>query len=106
MISWLHMPYTISPDDVHKQLISATEFRRRTGRYLDKLAQGQSFVIIRGNIPLGTLTPLPNMPSKDARRADIEKIKRLSGGFHFKKSLTPKQLNNAYDKMYDEMLLR
>ena len=100
------MPQTISLDDIGQHLVSTTDFRRNAGSYLDKLAQGQSFIIIRGNTPLGTLTPLPNASTHNTRKADIEKIKRLSGGFRFKKDLTPAQLNSILDKRYEEMLPR
>lgn len=100
------MPHTISLDDISQQLVSITDFRRKAGGYLDRLAQGQSFIILRDNLPLATVTPVKKLLPINTRQADIEKIKRLSGGFHFKKSLTPKELNDAYDKQYEEMLPR
>ena len=100
------MPQTVSLDDIGKHLVSATDFRRRTGWYLDQLSQGKSFVILRDNVPLGTVTPMQNISRAESRKADIEKIRKLAGGFHFGKSLSPDQLNEEYDKMYDEMLPR
>jgi len=100
------MPQTISFDDISQHLVSITDFRRNAGRYLNQLSQGRSFVIVRDSVPIGTLIPTQNKSTKTTRQADIDTIRRLSGGFHFPKSLSPDQLNKEYDKMYDEMLPR
>ncbi len=87
-------------------IISITNFRRNAGNYLDQLELGNSFTIIRDSAPVAKLVPVTNQPSASTLAQDLAKIKKLAGGFKLGKGRTPKQMNQDYDRMYDQMLPR
>ncbi|MBI5619730.1 hypothetical protein HY950_02095 [Candidatus Gottesmanbacteria bacterium] len=100
------MPYTISLDDIHQHLVSLTDFRRNAGKYVDKLSQQGPLTILRGSKVVAHLIPPTEKKPAMSVEERIKKVRQLAGGFRFKISLTPEQLNEEYDKMYDEMLPR
>ncbi len=100
------MPYTIPLDDIHQRLVSLTDFRRNAGKYVDRLLQQGPLTILRGSkIVAHVIPPTEKKPVMSVEER-IKKVRGLAGGFRFKISLTPQQLNEEYDKIYDEMLPR
>ncbi len=100
------MPHAISIDDIHKHLVSLTDFRRNAGRYVDRLPQQGPLTILRGSKVVAHLIPPTEKKPVMSMEERIKKVQELAGGFKLGISLTPKQLNEEYDKMYDEMLPR
>ncbi|OGG29327.1 hypothetical protein A2973_04390 [Candidatus Gottesmanbacteria bacterium RIFCSPLOWO2_01_FULL_49_10] len=100
------MPHTIFLDDINQHLVSLTDFRRNAGRYVDKLPQQGPLTILRGSKVVAHLIPPVEKKSTMSVEERIKKVRELAGGFRYKIELTPKQLNEEYDKMYDEMLPR
>ncbi|MBI5614051.1 hypothetical protein HY947_03955 [Candidatus Gottesmanbacteria bacterium] len=100
------MPQTISLNDMNKHFISLTDFRRNAGSYIDTLAQKGPYAILRGSRVVAQLiAPIESEPELSTEER-IKKVRELSGGFKLSINLTPKQLNEEYDKIYDEMLPR
>lgn len=100
------MPHTILLDDIGQHLVSLTDFRRNAGKYVDKLPQQGPLTILRGSKVVAHLIPPIEKKSTMSAEERVKKVRELAGGFHFKISLSPKQLNEEYDKMYDEVLPR
>lgn len=100
------MPHTIPFNDISKHLVSLTDFRRNAGRYVDKLPQEGPLTILRGSkVVAHLIPPVETKPILSAEER-VKKVRELAGGFRYKIELTPEQLNESYDKMYDEMLPR
>lgn len=100
------MPQTISLDDIGQHLISITDFRRNAGRYFKNLPQKGPYTILSGGKIMGhVISPTTTKPMLSAEER-VKKVRELAGGFRYKIELTPDQLNQEYDKMYDEMLPR
>ena len=100
------MPQTISLDDIGQHLISITDFRRNAGRYFKNLPQNGPYTILSGGKVMGHVigpTTAKPMLSTEER---VKKVRELAGGFKLGIDLSPEQLNEEYDKMYDEMLPR
>lgn len=100
------MPYTIPLDDIHQHLVSLTDFRRNAGKYVDRLPQQGPLTILRGSkVVAHIIPPVEKKPTMSVEER-IKKVRELAGGFKLGINLTPEQLNEEYDKMYDEMLPR
>lgn len=98
------MPQTISLDDMNKHFISLTDFRRNAGSYIDTLPQKGPYSILRGSKVVANLSAPTESEPELSIEERIKKVRRLAGGFRLGISLTPEQLNEEYDKMYDKML--
>lgn len=89
-------------DLTQAQLVSITDFRRNAGAYI---RMAKPLRIIKDSQEIGTYTP--SFPANDLTIEEkLKKLQQIAGGFSFKTKMTPKQLNDDYDKMYDEMLPR
>jgi len=88
-------------DLVQTQLVSITDFRRNAGAYI---RAAKTFSIVKDSKIVGQFIPAakPQMSTKEK----LEKIERLAGTFNLGTGLTAKQMNEDYDKMYDEMFPR
>ncbi len=85
------------------QIVAITDFRRNAGAYID---QSVPLIIVRDSQVVGSYVPTAKKIIKMTTKEKLEKLKQLTGGFHFGKGLTADQMNHEYDKMYDEMLPR
>lgn len=100
------MPYTLSLDDLSQHLVPLTDFRRNAGKYVDKLPQQGPLTILRGSkVVAHLIPPIEKKPTMSVEER-IKKVRELAGGFKLGIELSPEQLNEEYDKMYDEMLPR
>lgn len=99
------MRHTISLDDISQHLVSITDFRRNAGSYLDRIRSVGSYVLVRDGIPLVKMVPIEKTDTRSVEKK-LRKLKQLTGGFHFKKSLSPKEFNKLLDDRYAEMLPR
>lgn len=99
------MPHTISLDDIGQHLVSVTDFRRNAGSYLDRIHAVGSYVLVRDGIPLVKMVPIEKNDTMSTEEK-LRKLKRLTGGFRFKKSLSPKRFNKLLDDRYAQMLPR
>lgn len=100
------MPHIISLDDINQHLISLTDFRRNAGKYVDNLPQQGPLTILRGSKVVAHLIPPVEKKTILSAEERVKKVHELAGGFKLGIKLSPKQLNEEYDKMYDEMLPR
>ncbi|MBI3955789.1 type II toxin-antitoxin system prevent-host-death family antitoxin [Candidatus Gottesmanbacteria bacterium] len=99
------MPQTISIDDISQHLVSITDFRRNAGSYLDRIHSVGSYVLVRDGTPIVKVTPIKKADTLSTKDK-LSALKRLVGGFKLGIGLTPEELNESYDRMYDEMLPR
>lgn len=47
---------------------------------------------------------LKRQKQQEKIKANLMQVKKLTGGFNLGPGLTPKEMNQAYDKMYEKML--
>ena len=87
-------------------LIPLTDLRRHAGKIFNQLPQLKLFIILKDGRPVGKITPMEESLPKSSLKDDLKKIRQLAGGFRLGINLTPKQMNEDYDKMYDQMLPR
>ncbi len=102
------MNQTITFDDISSKLVSITDLRRNAGSILDRLPETGTLTVLRDGKVAGFLTP--NMKSKTkselTAKQRVKIARKLAGSHSFKTDLTPKKLNEEYDKQYAEMLPR
>lgn len=110
VISLLYTPVmnqTITFDDFSQNLVSITDLRRNAGSIFDRLPQTGTLTVLRDGKVAGLLVaPIIKKSPKTTLQEDLKKIRQLAGGLKFKIDLTPEQLNEEYDKQYEEMLPR
>lgn len=100
------MPYTISLDDISQHVVSLTDFRRNAGKYVNKLPQRGPLTILRGSKVVAHIIPPVEKKPELSVEERVKKVRQLAGGFKLGITLNPKQFNEEYDEMYDEMLHR
>lgn len=101
------MNQTVTFTDVSQNLVSITELRRNAGSIFDRLPQIGTLTVLRnGKVAGHVIPPAKFKQTKANLKQDLEKIRRLAGGFPFKTNLTADQLNELYDQQYQEMLPR
>lgn len=96
---------TLNVSQITQRLLPATMLRRNIGQVLDKLSQFGNIIITKDGRPVAELVAIsPDRLLTSSQRVD--KAKTLLGGYKLGIKLTPAQLNQDYDKTYDEMLPR
>lgn len=89
------------------QTVSTKQLRNEMPSIKARLQQGESFYWIDRSKPIGKIEPIQIKQKKVMSAKEYKKyIKSIAGGFAFKKSLSPKELNNLLDQRYEEMLPR
>lgn len=86
---------------MNQTIVSITDFRRNAGAYINRAVP---LTIVKDSKIVGEFVPAKK--TKKSIDEDIKIIRRLAGGFNFGKGPTPEEMNEEYDKMYDEMLPR
>lgn len=94
--------YTKVMDLTQAQLVSITDFRRNAGAYI---RMAKPLRIIKDSREIGTYTPSFSTSSLTAYER-VKKVQELAGKLNLGIGLTADQMNEDYDKMYDEMLPR
>lgn len=94
-------------------IISMKQLRENFGALKADLEAGESFLLMYRSQPLAKLQPitqkkLKKLESSAAREArikrNIAKVKRLAGGLHLGKDLTPEKINQINDAQYERLL--
>ncbi len=87
---------------MNQKIVSITDFRRNAGALIN---ESIPLTIVKDSRVVGTYIPANNSTSLSPEER-VKKTKQLSGGFNFGPGLKADQMNQDYDKIYDEMLPR
>lgn len=88
-------------------IISVKQLRENFGALKSELEQGKSFLLMYRSQPLAELKPVKQkkFPASKAQiKRNIEKVRKLAGGFHLGKDLTPEKINQINDEKYERLL--
>lgn len=89
------------------QTVSTKQLRTEMPSIKARLQQGESFYWIDRSKPIGKIAPIEKKQEKVMNAKEYRKyIQSIAGGFAFKKSLSPKELNKLLEQRYEEMLPR
>lgn len=99
------MNNVFSLDDFTSRLMPLTYFRRNAGEVMARLSVEGTIFITKGGKPIAKLSVVKVNTSFGVEKK-IKKLKKLSGGFHLGKDLTPDKMNKLLDRRYEEMLPR
>ncbi len=90
--------------------ISVRQFRQNFPELKERLEDGHSFTLMYRATPLADIITRSsprkslNVSREERIRQNIAKVKKLAGGIHFKRRLTPERISKLLDKRYEEML--
>lgn len=90
-------------------MINVKQLRENFGKVKEEVEKGNSLLLIYRSYPLAEIRPVrkilkANLGQKSKVSANVNKVRKLSGGLKLKHKLIPKELNRIYDKSYHEML--
>ena len=86
------------------QPISTKQLREDMPSIKAKLLEGQSFYWIDRSKPIGRIEPISQPIRKQptmTKKAYRKYIESIAGGFEFKKSYSPEELNKIIDQQYE-----
>ena len=91
--------------------VSTKQLREDMSSVKARLARGETLVWLDRSKVLAEIHPHKKEPQAKARVSSDEKLiqmRKLAGGFNFgsKKSLSPDELNELFEKSYDDVLPR
>jgi len=85
--------------------ISVTELREDFNRLKEGIEKGLSYILIYRSRPLAEIKPIEKAEESEEEKKEriqrnIQKAKKLAGGFKLGKGLSPKEMNKLYDQSY------
>lgn len=93
-----------SLDDLIDRLLPLTYFRRNAGKVMAKLPMVGTFILTKDGKPVAKLSAVEPKFSKEKVEENLIKLRRLAGGFHLGKDLTPSKINKIIKKSYAKNL--
>ncbi len=88
-------------------IISVKQLRENFGALKAELEAGESFLLMYRSQPLAELKPVKQTTlasSKKKIQRKLRQIRKIAGGLHLGKDLTPEKINELNDQIYDQLL--
>lgn len=85
-------------------IISVKQLRENFKLVKETVNQGESLLLIYRSQPLAEIRPLKKreveLDKEGRREKNLQKVKKLAGGFRLGKGFSPQEMNKLYNRSY------